>query len=218
MKKISKTRGATAALSLLALGAFAAFTALTAPVLTSEPLGGGRETGDTTISIRVGKDASPTVVHVPDLAVGESRTLRSDSGKDVLVTRTEEDVTLAFEGREIHVRMPGEGQHVLVMPANTEDVKAVVSGDGVKKVIVTRHGYGFSTGDGEVPALSAADFLAKQKLAALDGADARTRETVAKALDELVKKGAVIAPGLEGLPGGGDGDRVEIKVTKTREK
>ena len=113
---------------------------------------------------------------------------------------------------------PGNGtqMHVVGMPgAANEDEKTIVTGDGVKRVIVTKGGYGFATGDEPAPALSVAEFLEKQNLAALSGTDARTKETVVKALEELVRKGAVLAPALFGLP---EGEGVEIKVTKKVER
>jgi hypothetical protein len=188
-------------------------------VLALESDGASEPGGEMTISVRTAHDAAPTVVHVPELAVGESRTLRSDSGSDVVVTRQEDGFVLSVNGREFHVRTPGEGMHVRTLPGEGEDVKTLVTGDGVKRVIVTKHAYGFSTGDEASKPLSAAELLDKHPLAALDGADARTRETVAKALEELVQKHLVIAPSMEVLPdGAADGDRVEIRVTKKGER
>jgi len=204
MNQIPKARTFGAAAIAVLLGGFA-FTALAAFVP------GGFD-DDTTVSIKTAKDATATVVHVPDLAVGESRTIRSESGKDVVVTRTEDGLTVNVNGRDVHVRTPGD------LPGVGEDVKTIVSGDGMKRVVVTRHGYGFTTGDGDAPAMSAAELLEKHPLEALDGADARTKETVAKALEELVKKHVVIAPGMQALPGADDGDRVEVRVMKHGEK
>jgi hypothetical protein len=170
---------------------------------------------DVTISIRASKDAAATTVHIPELAVGETRTLRSESGKDVVVRKTEEGFVLTIDGRDFEVTRPDGATRVIGLPGEkNEETKTTVTGDGVKKVIVTKHGYGFSTGDQPEPRLSASEFLDRQNLAALAGTDARTRETFAKAIDELVKKGALIVPSM-GLP---DGEGVEIKVTKRVEK
>ena len=203
------------ALSALALCAVAAAT----PILPLGGDGGGHDSGgahEMTVSIRTTGDAAPTVVHVPELGMGESRTIRSESGKDVVVTRTEEGLSVKIGEKTFLVNgMHGDPG----APGEHADVKTIVTGDGVKKVVVTRHGYGFHTGE-DSERMTAAQFLEKHPLAALDRADARTKETVTKALEELVQKGLVIAPGLgmEGLPAGAEtGERVEIKVTKTGE-
>ena len=47
----------------------------------------------------------------------------------------------------------------------------------------------------DVELKDAKDLLDKHQLDALKGADDRTREAVSKALDELIAKGLVIAPG-----------------------
>src|SRR5262249_18720199 len=122
---------------------------------------------------------------------------------------------VTVDGRDFEVTRPENGVHVIGLPGErNEDVKTIVSGDGVKRVIVTRHGYGYAAGDAPDRSLSASRFLDRQNPAALAGADARTRETLAKALEELRTKGAVIVPAM-GIPGG---DGVEIKVTKKTEK
>jgi len=215
MKKISMTKKNALALCVLAAGALAAVAAPTMSI-DPEPSGGERSVADTTISIKTSSDAMATVIHVPDLAMGETRTIRSDSGKDVLVTRTEEGYTVKIGEKEFQIRaVGGDGERVVVVggPGEHENVRTIVSGDGTKKVLVTKHGYGFKTGEG--PEMrSASELLEKHQLAALDGADRRTRETVAKAIDELVKKGVLIAPMLAGLPGSEDGERVEIRVTR----
>jgi hypothetical protein len=210
MTKNALTLGLAIALAVSATAARAVFT--------PEPLGGDAGDGDeTTISVRTGHDANATVVRVPDLAVGESKTLRSESGKDVTVTRVEDGWTVSINGHEVHVKTPGGA---LPGTAHGEDVKTIVTGDGVKKVFVTRHGYGFSTATAtsEGPGLSASELLDKHSLDALAGADARTKETVAKALEELVRKGVVIAPAMETLPGSDDGERVEVRVMRKHEK
>jgi hypothetical protein len=213
MKKLTTSKRTAVVLGLLALGAFAA---VAAPIeMGPAPFGGDRADKETTISIKTSSDAEPTVIHVPDLEVGETRTLRSDSGRDVQVTRTDDGFTVKVGERDFLVQMRPHGEHMFVMKrdGHEEHVKTVVSGDGPKRVVVSKNGYGYRTGDG-AGLKSASELLDKHKLTALDGADRRTRETVAQAIDELVKKGLIIAPSLEALPGGEDGERVEIRVTR----
>jgi hypothetical protein len=215
-----KTTSTTKLLAGLAVAAaLGLFASRARAVLALEKDTAPEASQEMTISVRTGHDAA-TVVHVPELAVGESRTLRSESGSDVVVTRGEEGFTVSVNGKEYRVLTPREGLHVHTLPGEGEDVKTLVTGDGVKRVIVRNHAYAFSTEDGATNPLTAAELLEKHPLAALDGADARTKETVAKALEELVAKHLVLAPSMEVLPGAdaADGDRVEIRVTKKGEK
>jgi hypothetical protein len=205
MKRIQKA-WLTGSLGVLAIGTLAAFAA---PMYPLEGSGSGESattSSEMKIAIRTSADSEATVVNVPELAPGESRTIRSESGKDVVVTRTEEGYNLKIGDKDFDVMAPG------ALPG--ENTKTIVTGDGVKKVLFMKHGYGFTTGEAPAP-MSASQFLEKHPLAALDGADARTKETVAKALEELAKKGLVIAPGLEsGLPPL-DGENVEIRVIRS---
>lgn len=238
------TIGTGIALSALALGVCAA--AMAAP---HYPFGDGpmaKDDDETTISVKTSHGSEATVVKVPDMRVGETRTLTSESGKPVEVTRRDGGFTLKVGEKTVEVRTPEADGSMVVLsgdgdgpgrvfafsaadgPADGKacQKKVVVmrSGDGgegaEKQVVVSPHGgHAFWVGDGRRP--SAAELLEKGDLKALQGADARTRETVERALDELIQKGAVAPLGAHRLltvDGDGDGEQVEIRVEKRSTK
>ena len=83
----------------------------------------------------------------------------------------------------------------------------IVKGDGQPGSFV------FSTGD--CKAASGKELLEKNELDALRGADVRTRDAVAKALDELMAKGLVMTPGSMSLLHAGEGAHVTVERKKT---
>lgn len=238
--------GTAIALSALALGVCAA--AVAAP---HYPFGGGPMAADedeTTISVKTSREREATVVKVPEMRVGETRTLTSESGKPVEVTRRDGGFTLKVGEKTVEVRTPDADGSMVVLSGDVSDQARVFSfrtgegpadgkacqkrvvvmqrGDGSEAVenhvVVSPHaGHAFWFGDGKRP--SAADLLEKGDLKALQGADARTRETVERALDELIQKGAVAPIGVPRVvtvdgDGDGDGEQVEIRVEKRSTK
>lgn len=222
----------------LALGSLTLLAAPIIPMVVEASAGSSDPEVETTISIRPKGETTPTVVRVPDMKVGEVQTITTDSGKGVTISRTESGYTLKVGDKEYNVRtdicgggdanltvLGAPGAHAFTFrmregdgPADETVAEGAAGVDGKKcqfrKVIVL--GDGSESGH---PAAKA--ILEKQGLKALEGADARTRETVEKALDELMAKGAVfpmprrIAVDLnKSTDGEQSGDRVEIRVVK----
>lgn len=222
-----------AALGALTLGAV---LTLAAPLL---PLGGiaqaGEEKEETTITISTSKDKEATVLKLEPMAPGETKTLTSESGKPVVVTRTAEGYTLKVGEREIKVRtkhdgdgpdvlLPG-GKEVRVVKghcAGDDDVNMVFVGDDAdgEKVVVKKRAYAYRIGEGgEKP--NAASVLRKSAPKSLESLDRPTRDAVERVLQELLEKGDVLAPGA--LPmawnakDGGDGEQVKVMVVRKKE-
>lgn len=65
------------------------------------------------VKVALDEDAEMIDVEFDDMEVGETRQFLTDSGKEVLVTRTEEGHKLEVDGREIDLGMPGilHGHH-----------------------------------------------------------------------------------------------------------
>jgi hypothetical protein len=213
------------ALAILGGTAIVALAAPTTPFAVSESSGSKERT---TVSIHSDGEKEPTVVEVPELAVGETRTLTSASGKPVTVTRTEKGITVNAGEREVKVRLAKTGGRLVEIEEPetftwVDDSEGdsqrrhhakkviVLSGDGERrtKVFASGKAYAFRTGAGEH--LSAEQLLEKHEPPSLKGADRRTREAVAKALEELMEKGAVIAPECDLAD---HGDAVEVRVIR----
>ncbi len=123
-----------------------------------------------------------------DLEIGETRQSFTESGKEVLVTRTEDGFQLEVDGKEIDVDVPhGDGHHALFNMTGDEDKKIIIRkfhGEG------DEHGYHFSHGgegkhhwvhDGEdvdivIERFSAADHLAESGV--LDDLDDAKRQEI----------------------------------------
>ncbi|HMM35176.1 MAG TPA: hypothetical protein PKA62_10630 [Thermoanaerobaculia bacterium] len=222
-------------ISRAALGALTAGAVITlvAPLLSYERAAqaGGREE-ETTITIATSKDKEATVLKLDPMKPGETKTLTSESGKPVLVTRTEDGYTLKIGEKELTVKAfpGGEGPHVL-LPGGKEVhvVKAgegdgptmVFTGDDEKKVVVKKHAFAYTIGEGaDTP--RAADVLEKAAPKSLEGLDPRTRGAVEQVLQELIESGAVLAPGV--LPTSwiakddGDGEKVRVMVIRKKDE
>ncbi|KAA0253763.1 MAG: hypothetical protein EDX89_12335 [Acidobacteria bacterium] len=224
---------------LFALSACVCAAAVAAPLFPLDPDSNADPDDEleTTISVRTSAEPDATVVKVPELSVGETRTVTSEGGRPVEVTRTEKGFALKVGEKSYEVRVLSGGPLVLVgggdeeggSPARTFTVvspggkegarcekKVVVmekGGSGERRVVVSPGAHAYWFGDAERP--KAADLLGKNDLKALAGADARTRETVEKALDELIESGAVVPlPGHRLVTASGDGEQVEIKVIR----
>ncbi len=103
-----------AALGALTLGAV--FT-LAAPLLPfSQTAQAGEEKEETTVTISTSKDKEATVLKLEPMKTGETKTVTSESGKPVTVTRTADGYTIKTGEREIKVKTmgDGEGPHVLL--------------------------------------------------------------------------------------------------------
>lgn len=168
------------ALSALAAGGVLTLAAPLLPSSTEAHAGGPAE--ETVVTVSTSRDAEPTVVKLPEMKPGETKTITTDGGKSVVVTRTEAGYTLKVGEKEIKVRSRagGDAAHV------------IVSGDGEKKVAVEKHAFVYRTGD--APKASASDVLGKAGLKSVEALDFRTRGAVEAVLQELLDKGAVLAP------------------------
>ncbi|MEO6324893.1 MAG: hypothetical protein ABIT01_07045 [Thermoanaerobaculia bacterium] len=223
---------ATRRISLALLGTTAlAVSAI--PYFSSSALAGGGEGADvdeTTISVRTAGDSNPTVIHVPELRTGESQTFTSDSGKSILLTRSEDGLRLKVGDKEtlLSDHPEGDGESIVVNGSgeNGEKKIIVLDHDGAggahdmrTKVIVTGKGNAYScrTGTGELKVRGTADLLKGRNLKSLDKLDAGTRAAVVAALDELMTEGVIIAPMAElDAPPGENGVQIQVERKRTR--
>jgi hypothetical protein len=221
------------ALGALTLGAL---VTLAAPLLPfAQAAQAGEEKEETTVTISTSKDKEATVLKLEPMKAGETKTVTSEAGKPVTITRTEDGYTIKTGDREIKVKtsIDGEGPHVL-LPGGKEvhvvtghhcgDAEAanmVFVGDDEKKVIVKKHAYAFTTGD-DAPKAVAADVLKKAAPKSLESLDRPTRDAVERVLQEMLDKGTVFAPGAMAMSWhakeGGDGDGERVKVMVIQEK
>ena len=82
--------------------------------------------------LKLGADGELIDLDADDLAVGETRQIYTDSGKEVLITRTEEAYDIEVDGKKIDLGMlHGDAHH-----------SVVVHGDGTSKVVVHSLGEG----------------------------------------------------------------------------
>ncbi|MHB1044491.1 MAG: hypothetical protein ACYC4P_00630 [Thermoanaerobaculia bacterium] len=222
-------------LSRAALGALTAGAVITlvAPLLPFERVAqaGDREE-ETTITIATSRDKEATVLKLDPMKPGETKTLTSESGKPVLVTRTEDGYTLKIGEKEFTVKTfsDGEGPHVLLPGGKEVHVVKVGEGDGPtmvftgddeKKVVVKKRAFAYTIGEGaDKP--SAAEVLMKAAPKSLESLDSRTRGAVEQVLQELIDAGDVLAP--RAMPmvwhakEGEDGERVKVMVVKEKKE
>jgi hypothetical protein len=219
-----------AALGALTLGAV--FT-LAAPLLPlSQVAQAGEEEETTTITIATSKDKEATVLKLEPMKPGETKTVTSESGKPVTVTRTREGYTVKTGDREIKVvtSVDGDGPHVLLPGGKEVHVVKVGDGDGTnmvftghdgKKVVVKKHAFAYTVGDDE-PKPNAADVLKKAAPKSLESLDRPTRDAVERVLQEMLDARAVIAPGampmLWHAKEEGDGENVKVIVVKEKKE
>jgi len=226
--------------SRAALGALTAGAVLTlaAPLLPFEKVaqaGDGKE--ETTVTISTSKDKEATVLKLEPMKPGETKTVTSESGKPVTVTRTEDGYTIKTGEREFQVktRRDGDGAHVL-LPGGKEvrvlkghgcgddDVNMVFVGDDAdgKKVVVKRHAFAYTVGDGAGKP-DAAEVLKKAAPKSLESLDRPARDAVERVLQEMLEKGDVLAPGA--LPmtwhtkddADGDGEKIKVMVIQKKD-
>jgi hypothetical protein len=219
-----------AALGALAVGAAITLAAPLLPFDQTAQAGDGKE--ETTVTISTSKDREATVLKLEPMKPGETKTVTSDSGKPVTVTRTDDGYTIRTGDREIKVKVDvdGEGPNVVLPggrevhvikghPCDGEDVNMVFTGDDGKKVVMKKHAYAYRVGE-EGPKATAADVLAKAAPKSLEGLDSRTRGAVEQVLQEMLDKGSVLAPGampmLWNVKEDGDGEQVRVMVIQEK--
>ncbi len=131
------------------------------------------------MEIKIAADDEVVSFNADDMEVGETRQSFTESGKEVVVTRTEDGFQLEVDGKEIDVDVPhGQGNHAMFN----------MTGDEAKKVIIHKfqgegaeHGYHYIHGDGEdvdlvIERFSAADRLAESGV--LDDLDEAKRQEI----------------------------------------
>ena len=221
--------------SRAALGALTAGAVLTlaAPLLPFEKVaqaGDGKE--ETTVTISTSKDKEATVLKLEPMKPGETKTVTSESGKPVTVTRTEDGYTIKTGEREFQVktRRDGDGAHVLLPGGKEVHVVTVGEGDGQsmvftgddeKKVVLEKRAFAYAIGDGDDKP-SAAELLKKAAPKSLETLDPKTRGAVEQVLQEMLDEGDVLAPGagtmLWKVKESGDGDGEQVRVMVVHEK
>ncbi|HYN43892.1 MAG TPA: hypothetical protein VE129_19090 [Thermoanaerobaculia bacterium] len=220
-----------AAFGALTLGAAFTLAAPLLPFAQSAQAGEGKE--ETTVTISTSKDKEATVLKLEPMKAGETKTVTSEAGKPVTVTRTEDGYTIKTGEREIKVKTmsDGEGPHIL-LPGGKEvhvvkghhcgdgdDVNMVFTGDDGKTVMVKKHAYAYKTGD-DGPKATAADVLKKAAPKSIESLDRPTRDAVERVLQEMLDKGVVFAPGampmLWDAKEDGDGERVKVMVIQEK--
>ncbi len=172
------------------------------------------------------------------MKAGETKTVTSESGKPVTVTRTEDGYTIKTGEREIEVKTlnDGDGPQVLLPGGKEvhvvkhggcgdENVSMVFTGDDGKKVVMKQKAYAYRVGDGE-PKATAGDILKNAAPKSLESLDRPTRDAVERVLQEMLDKGAVLAPGAMAMTwhakDGGDedggGERVKVMVIQEKKE
>ena len=137
----------------------------------------------------------PLVIEADDLEVGDTRQFFTESGKEVLLTRTEDGYDIEVDGKKIDVGMPGGGHHTF----ETGDAKRVFvfkgdPGDTEGEHVFIHHGeegYEWVQDGGEnvdVQVLHHGHPSALEHLRAkgiLDELDEAARQKIVDALEEL---------------------------------
>ncbi len=149
--------------------------------------------GERHMEIKIVADGEIVEIDGDDFEVGETRQSFTESGKEVLITRTEDGFQLEIDGKEIDVDMPHGEHHTMFNMSSDEDRKVVIrkfhnEGD--------EHGYHFIHGEGDhhwveagddvdvvIERFSAADRLAESGV--LDDLDAAKRQEILDALREM---------------------------------
>lgn len=210
---------------------FGAVLTLAAPLLPfAREAQAGEEKEETTITISTSKDREATVLKLEPMKPGETKTVTSESGQPVTVTRTDDGYTVKTGDREIRVKtaIDGEGPHVLlpggkevhvVRSRSGEGTNMVFTGDDGRQVVVKKHAYVYRTGE-DGPKASAADLLAKAAPKSLESLDRKTRDAVEQVLQEMLDEGVVFAPGAMPMTwvekDGGDGEKVKVMVIREK--
>ncbi len=150
------------------------------------------------IAIKIMADDELVEIDADNLAIGETRQSYTDSGKEVLVTRTEDGYRIEVDGEEVDVELPGgEGHHAFMHMESGEGKKVVIrkfegEGEGGHGFHFIHGGEGeghhwVQKGDGEdvnvvIERFSAADRLAESVV--LDDLSEEKRQEILDALRE----------------------------------
>jgi hypothetical protein len=221
-----------AALGALTLGSVLTLAAPLLPFAQTAEAGGEKKE-ETTITISTSKDKEATVLRLEPMNPGETKTVTSESGKPVTVTRTQDGYTVKTGDRELKVKMMDDGDGTSVVLPGGKEVHVVKGhdcegksmvfvGDDDKKVVVSKHAYAFHVGD-DGPKATAGDVLKKAAPKSLESLDRPTRDAVERVLQEMLDKGAVFAPGAMPMlwdakeGGDGDGERVKVMVIQRKD-
>ena len=206
----------TSAVARFGFGALATGAVLTlvAPLVTLPRAAQADRTDpeETVVTVSTSRDREPTVLKLEPMKKGDVKVTATGDGTPVTITRTDEGYTVKVGEKEMKVRSLHEGDGTSVL----------LTGDGEKRVEVSKHAYVFRSGD--APRRSAADVLRDAKLDSVEKMDVRTRGAVEGVLQELLDKGTVIAPGLTwvsegdepGAAAGGDRDVRVIVIRKEK--
>lgn len=141
------------------------------------------------VKIKIMQDGDLIDIDADDLEVGESREFKSESGKDVVITRTDEGFDVTVDGKKLEIfkhledgkgaghrvirieKRSGEGDDVEV---EKEHKIVVLSGDEAGTIHADGESFAFVHGGGTLDEVL--------KSGALDKLDAKTREEVIEAL------------------------------------
>ncbi|MRR12885.1 hypothetical protein EG835_10580 [bacterium] len=218
-----------AALGALTLGSVLTLAAPLLPFARTAQAGEEKKE-ETTITISTSKDKEATVLRLEPMTPGETKTVTSDSGKPVTVTRTADGYTVNTGDRELKVKvmddgdgpsvvLPGGKEVHVVKGHDCEGKSMVFIGDDDKKVVVRRHAYAYHAGDGD-PKATAADVLKKSAPKSLESLDRPTRDAVERVFQEMLDKGVVFAPGampmLCDVREDGNGEKVKVMVIQRK--
>ncbi len=153
------------------------------------------------IKLELATDGEPLLIEADDLEIGETRQIYTESGKEVVLTRTEEGVELTVDGEAVELGMH-HGTHGLhhISTSGHGDTKVFIKrlGDGEEGEHEVHYTYG--EGEGEVmhwvsaaeearafafhiETKSAVDHLLEAGV--LDDLDSAKREEILDALREL---------------------------------
>ncbi len=163
------------------------------------------------IQIKIAADDEMIAIDADDMEVGETRQSFTESGKEVLITRTEGGFDLEVDGKEIDLGLGGEGHHSVFNMHGDQDAKVIIKkmhgGEGhgysfihTDKDHVEHHGEGGAHGEGHgehvfvhkgdvgddfvwVQQASAADHLIESGV--LDDLDEEKRQEILDALKEI---------------------------------
>ncbi len=159
-------------------------------LMTGFAVAGDEPAAKRQLKIQIAADDEPITIDASGMEIGDSRQSFTESGKEVLVTRTEDGFQLEVDGKDIDVDLPHAGDH--------GDHHAIfnMTGDEDKKVIIRKfhgdgddHGYHYvHAADGDdvdivIERFSAADRLAESGV--LDDLDEAKRQEILDALQQM---------------------------------
>lgn len=97
------------------------------------------------IKIKIDDGDEMIAIDADDLEIGETRQSFTESGKEVLLTRTEEGMELSVDGEEIDLGFSHGDAHHAMFFSGDEDSKVVIRSMGGEE----GHKYAFIHGDGD---------------------------------------------------------------------